>query len=535
MISGRDVREPPAGLCWFMLQRLPPLLEAFSREIGGVRTAEDIEYIHRMRVASRRLRAALPVFRPCFPEKQYARWMTGLTRITRALGAARDTDVQIAYLRKYLKKHERKATGTEPDLQITGVPAARFLLADLEKHRAELQGPVNKALDALEKSGLVSGMQAAFSERYTLARSRRRTPPLHAIPMVGARKIASRIRVLHSYEPWISHPEAVAEHHATRIAAKKLRYTLEIYGPAYRNGLLKYHARVKRIQEILGDLHDCDVWIDRIISLRLRERSLLRTESRRKRPSPEILASLAVFLMEKEKERRGIYRQFTRYWAMLERTGTWDDLMLDLDGKRKVRFRPPARFDEEKERVAVSLLASTSPETVPHSITVTRLSLMLFDSLAPLHHLSGRDRFLLESAGMLHDIGWTGGAQDHHRRGATRILSEERLAFDLPERGIIALAVSSHRGGRTPAEDPLYRALPDESREKSMKIAALLRIADGLDVLHSGTVTEAHCITGPDAILCDVRADGDCTAEKARAQAKADLFGQVFSKPLVIR
>ena len=42
-----------------------------------------------------------------------------------------------------------------------------------------------------------------------------------------------------SYEPWVPYPDAVAEHHATRIAAKKLRYTMEIYGPVYRRNLKK--------------------------------------------------------------------------------------------------------------------------------------------------------------------------------------------------------------------------------------------------------------------------------------------------------
>ena len=57
-----------------------------------------------MRVASRRLRAALPLFRTCFPAKQYTRWMHEIAIITRALGEARDTDVQIAYLTRYGKK-----------------------------------------------------------------------------------------------------------------------------------------------------------------------------------------------------------------------------------------------------------------------------------------------------------------------------------------------------------------------------------------------------------------------------------------------
>src|SRR5512136_884803 len=84
--------DPPrlTGLCWYGMQKLPGLLDALSGEIAGVKEAQDIEYIHRMRVASRRLRAALPLFRTCFPDKPYMKWMQEITEITRALGDARD-------------------------------------------------------------------------------------------------------------------------------------------------------------------------------------------------------------------------------------------------------------------------------------------------------------------------------------------------------------------------------------------------------------------------------------------------------------
>jgi CHAD domain-containing protein len=84
---------------------------------------------------------------------------------------------------------------------------------------------------------------------------------------------------MRSFEPWVTQADAVAEHHAMRIAAKKLRYTMEVYGPVYRLGLKKPHARVKKVQEILGDLHDCDVWIDGVTRLLLRERSRMRSRN----------------------------------------------------------------------------------------------------------------------------------------------------------------------------------------------------------------------------------------------------------------
>ncbi|HET7776039.1 MAG TPA: CHAD domain-containing protein, partial [Azospira sp.] len=62
------------GVCVFGALLLHRYLDALIQEVDGVRTAEDIECIHRMRVATRRLRAALPLFSDCLPAKKYPNW-----------------------------------------------------------------------------------------------------------------------------------------------------------------------------------------------------------------------------------------------------------------------------------------------------------------------------------------------------------------------------------------------------------------------------------------------------------------------------
>ena len=69
-----------------------------AEQLDGVRAAEDIECIHRARVASRRLRSALKMFSDCFRGKMVKRWRKQIRRITRELGDARDKDVQIDFL-----------------------------------------------------------------------------------------------------------------------------------------------------------------------------------------------------------------------------------------------------------------------------------------------------------------------------------------------------------------------------------------------------------------------------------------------------
>ena len=107
-----EAQAPVPGPCLFGAGRLIPHLDVISAEIDGVRAADDPEHIHRMRVASRRLRAALPLFSSCFSEKDFRHWMRVIKKITAALGDARDTDVQIAFLKKYLKAQASMAPGT---------------------------------------------------------------------------------------------------------------------------------------------------------------------------------------------------------------------------------------------------------------------------------------------------------------------------------------------------------------------------------------------------------------------------------------
>ncbi|MHB8163496.1 MAG: CHAD domain-containing protein [Methanoregula sp.] len=534
--NGRKMRQVPVtAACMFGKKRLLPLLEAFKKEIAGVKAAEDIEYIHRMRVASRRLRAALPLFQSCFLKKQYEKWTEEIREITRALGEARDCDVQIAYLTKYQKRSEKAwLAGKHVGAESPTSPAVRYLLADLKKRRNLLQKEVLRALAVLEKNHAVDEMQIAFSEPDFPVKGGMKRAFTYGIAPLAAIRIEQRLCDLLAFEPWVSHPEAVAEHHATRIAAKKLRYTLEVYAPVYRLNLQKPIARVKAVQEALGDLHDCDVWIDSITLLLLRERSLLRSEKETKRPDTQTLSSLKIFLAERERERKALYRHFVRYWASLQRAHLWEELRATLDSGRKTRFRPRERVPEPELRAIVAMISAEYPKGESHCQLVTKLALMLFDRLLPIHQLDARDRFLLECAGMLHDIGWKFGRNGHNKRSAAMIFADERLPLDLTERGIVALCALAHRGHLTIESHSFFTLLSDDDRKKLLMLSGILRVADGLDYLHLGTAQEIHCVID-DAILCEVTGTSDLAVEKERARSKADVFNRAFDRTLVIR
>ncbi|MDK2890705.1 MAG: hypothetical protein PWR21_1337 [Methanoculleus sp.] len=262
------------GTCLYGARYISGLLKSFSAEIEGVRAADDIESVHRMRVASRRIRAALPLFRDCFSGKEYRFWNKEVRAITRALGAARDADVQIEFLLSIIgnvgERDSATRNGAELPQEITvaAEPATRDLLLGLEcllvrlqQKRARLQPEVIAGIDRLESTGVVGVMEdtlAGYLERERFQNTDVRSPAayVHAFS-----HITQQIDEVFRFEPFIAMPDRTGEHHAMRIAVKRLRYTMEVFRDLYDCGIKEPLTPVKHLQDVLGELHDCDVWL----------------------------------------------------------------------------------------------------------------------------------------------------------------------------------------------------------------------------------------------------------------------------------
>jgi hypothetical protein len=251
-----------------------------------------------------------------------------------------------------------------------------------------------RTLEALEKSRVIQDMDETFRAITVLPGTTRksRSRPLGVAPVAAAR-INDRLITLLAFSPWVHNPDAVAEHHATRIAAKKLRYTMEVYSPVYRLGLGKPLARVKKIQEILGDLHDCDVWIDTVTLMILKERSEPRFDPGAGTEGTGRVAGLRQFLLDRERERRQLYRRFVFLWDSLARARLWDELRGFLLSGCRIKFTAPEQSTNETILARVFELRQVYPDGIQHSERVTALALNLFDCLAPVHHMTGRSRF----------------------------------------------------------------------------------------------------------------------------------------------
>jgi exopolyphosphatase/pppGpp-phosphohydrolase len=162
------------------------------------------------------------------------------------------------------------------------------------------------------------------------------------------------------------------------------------------------------------------------------------------------------------------------------------------------------------------------------------LSLAIFDSLVSWHGLLHRDRYLLECAALLHDIGLSAGRAGHAGRGASLVMSGRILPFDIQERCIICTMIAAHRGRKDPESLPYYILLLPENRQRALMLASVLRVADGLDFLHAGSVHDVNCTVVSDRVFFTVTGEGDVSAEKERARIKSDLFARVFAcRPVI--
>lgn len=119
-----------------------------------------------------------------------------------------------------------------------------------------------------------------------------------------------------------------------------------------------------------------------------------------------------------------------------------------------------------------------------HGRQVWRLARRLFDETRAVHGLDDSARALLEAAALMHDVGFRTGARKHHKHSRDWILAHDLPGFSEEERGIIACVARYHRAGHPDPKHKVYRDLPREQQELTRRLAALLRIADGLDRAH---------------------------------------------------
>jgi CHAD domain-containing protein len=217
----------------------------------GVRLGIEPERVHDMRVASRRLRAALEVLGEGMPEAPREEFKTHLRWIGRALGRVRDLDVAIARVQAL------EAEGTSLER-----PALRVFAQSLAIQRAERRLRLIERLDSERFANFVVGARAWIDAGPWPADS----APGGAAPAyaVGTGIVARFVDTMREAYVAAERSLATEDLHALRMAAKMARYAIEFFAEPVGPAALRRAKRIAGLQDFLGDHRDAETLARRL-------------------------------------------------------------------------------------------------------------------------------------------------------------------------------------------------------------------------------------------------------------------------------
>lgn len=286
-------------------------------QFAGICAAEDIEFVHRARVASRRLRAAMRIFGKCSKRKQVNRWKKAIRRIRSELGEARDKDVQIELLRGILDSLTDKNC-------FAGISR---LLVQWEYQRERLQSNVVSAVKRLQRNGALKDLEDA-AKRLLLKAEEQEIQAQNPESFAQARReILGLMNRLLALQDCLSRPDDQQSHHAMRIAAKRLRYTLEIIRPIYSGRLDNTLEVIKQVQTLLGEVHDCDVWQQQLDLFGKKERDRIELFHGHAATFARLNAGIEYLRQDRLRRRRQCFQNLVRLWGELDIQEFWKNLL----------------------------------------------------------------------------------------------------------------------------------------------------------------------------------------------------------------
>jgi exopolyphosphatase/guanosine-5'-triphosphate,3'-diphosphate pyrophosphatase len=185
-----------------------------------------------------------------------------------------------------------------------------------------------------------------------------------------------------------------------------------------------------------------------------------------------------------------------------------------------------------RQRSAEALMALCDCSEA-HATHVAALAVRLAEQLAnPL--LFGQEEIsMLRYGALLHDIGWHFGQNKHHRNSYRLIKSGRLLGFSLRQIETIALIARYHRKSAPKLSHRPYARLDSMGRQTVLRLAAVLRIADGLDRTHRSAVEDVLVQTGPGRVRLLVRSRlDDVQTELWAADRKKKLLEIAMGRPV---
>jgi exopolyphosphatase / guanosine-5'-triphosphate,3'-diphosphate pyrophosphatase len=226
-----------------------------------------------------------------------------------------------------------------------------------------------------------------------------------------------------------------------------------------------------------------------------------------------------------------LMKRFRVNTLVIHTRGVRDGLVREMiDDAMGTTVDDPAHRDAAIERLA----AACSGE-LEHGRTVALLAGRLFDQLAAPLELVAGDKLLLECAARLQDVGYVINYDQHHKHSYHLIRNSRLPGIRAHDLEVIANVARYHRGAHPKRKHENLARLSSEDQSRVQRMAAILRLAGGLDRSRSQQVRDVRVRSEHDGVVIDVVADQEPLVDIWGAERRTDLFEKVFNLPITIQ
>src|SRR6266567_2724374 len=460
-------------------------MDRVLKELENFRASSNPDVVHDLRVAIRRCRSVAAVMEEVDPDPAWPAMRKVARKLFRGLGALRDAQVMNEWVKKLapetdpVRAHLQAAfESNEPKLRENALRlAAKFD----QKSWKRLERTLRKRSRLVPAGSLAA--QCLALERFESAKE------LHAKALRTEKP-----------KPW----------HALRIGLKRFRYTVESLLPEQ---YAAWSDNLKRIQDLLGEIHDLDVLADTV-----KKSDVVETE--------DSLNVWAEIIGRERQECIRTYRQLT-----LGKTSLWNLWRGGLPTNGRVEAAAEARLRATARAV--------DPD-VSRTSQVSRIAVAVYQALkradaGPAFCEPTLDRILLTAA-RLHGVG-NADADRSPQKAARKFI----LGLPLPpgwnneEWELLAMVVRYHRGTEPSDKSGPFSKLSTERQNRVRALAGVLRLALALRKCGVESGAGLHADKSAETIVLRVRGLADDVDTAARIAAGKHLLEEYLGRPLILK
>lgn len=460
-------------------------MDQVLKELDSVRSSPEMKAVHDLRVAIRRCRSVAAAMQEIDPDPAWPTMRKAARKLFRALGALRDAQVMNEWVKKL---------GPEND------PVRAHLQTSFESKEPELREAAVRAVAKFD--------QRSWRRLARALRQRNRLVPAGSLAaecmalerFEAAKELHAKALRTEKPKPW----------HALRIGLKRFRYTVESLLPEH---YALWSDNLKRVQDLLGEVHDLDVLLDIV-----KKSHFVETED-------SLSAWMETIGQERQRSIR-TYRQLT-----LGKTSLWNLWRVGLPTNGRVEAAAEARL---------RATARAADPDLSRSSQVSRIAVAVYQALkradaGPAFREPTLNRILLAAA-RLHGLGKTDADRSPQKAARKFILS-----LPLPpgwsneEWELLATVVRYHRGAEPSKKSGPFSKLSEEQRNRVRASTGVLRLALALRKCGVESGAGLHAEKSAETIVLRVRGLTDDVETAARLAAGKHLLEEYLGMPLILK